>query len=684
MAQKQHKLSDLIQTNYREALTLARQQRATQKAGSTEAIQLSLLEAEAHFLSGSPRQALTILQTPIDPKFEQADLFTRQQLLACRVLTELGEFEQASLCLEKIVKVRAECAKRALVFAQARLHLVTGQLEDARSLLALSERSSSIAENAELELLLGLSLRDWKLADAVNHLETSVALSTSNALVQTEALLALADCHLRLDNIDAAQQVASTLEACPVPELRDSDVLRLRAKLAVASGENTAGVNTYQLAIAQAEAHERFEFARVLYLELANILEEAGQHVEALDAMKTAQHMSERQVAQSIRTREILSQNSHSVEQLRQAFNAEKQAHDELKSAHARLNAVLGLARGLTGTLDTQTLLRHSYQAISPYMAADAFFIALHNEAQAQLDILFAMDFGQLLPEQAVPLSKRDSYAVDCFTNQQTIIEDDAIGQGKESFFGTNTIGLPRSMLFVPLINREECLGVISIQSADANAYLTEDVELVEALAGFIAAALANALRHESIQQLNRALEAEKTALDRAHQRIEHLALHDQLTGLPNRRLLQRQVDQMIDDNLLFSIGYIDLNDFKPINDQFGHEAGDLLLNVLAARMRQVAKEKDLLVARIGGDEFILLAPKCSAEQTKLLLSGLLDRISQPIELPQSVVSVSACVGVAEFGNHGKSLQRLMSAADQALYQAKNSDDRVIIATAQG
>lgn len=680
MAREKEELYELLQQDYRAALARARQLRSASQISSRERLEYSFIEAKAHFLAGSPRQALTLLQSPIDTNQPLTDLFARQRLLASRVLTELGEFEQASLCLEQVVQIQVGTAKHELLYAQARLHLLTGQLEDARSLLALSDRDNDARNHAELELLLGLSIREWKLADAINHLEAAFALATHDTLLQTEALLALADCHLCRDDLMQAQATAAIIEQTKVPELRDSDVLRLHAKLAVATGELTAGVNTYQLAIAQAEAHERFEFARVLYLELANILEESGHHVDALDAMKTAQHLSERQVAQSIRTREILSQNSHSVEQLRQAFNAEKQAHEALKSTHDRLNAVLGLARGLTGTLDTQTLLRHSYQAIAPHMAADAFFIALHNEQQAQLDILFAMDFGLLLPEQSVPLSKRDSYAVECFVSQQTIIEDDAIAQAKESFFGTNTAGTPRSMLFVPLVNREECLGVISIQSAEANAYLTEDVELVEALAGFIAAALANALRHASIQQLNKALEAEKTALDRAHQRIEHLALHDQLTGLPNRRLLQRQVDQLIDDNTLFSIGYIDLNDFKPINDQFGHEAGDLLLNVLAARMRQVAKSHSLLIARIGGDEFILLAASKNAEQTRVMIDALLTSIAQPIELPQAQVSVSASVGIAEFGPHGKSLQRLMSAADQALYQAKESDNKVIIA----
>lgn len=672
------KLSDLLTHDYRAALARAKTLRAQQTLTDQQKLQLSFIEATGQFLSGSPRQALSTLQDAKKSSDSDPLLKSKLLLLTCRILTELGEFEQASLCLEQANKLSAD--NNSLIVMQARLHILTGQTEDARSLLTLSATHTRTHNNAEIELLLGLAISDWRLADAINHLETCVALSNNDDLVHTEALLALADCYLRGDDLDLAKHTAASLAQGKVPELRDSDVLRLHAKLAIASAETDLGVNTYQLAIAQAEAHERFEFARVLYLELANILEESGYHVEALDAMKTAQHMSERQVAQSIRTREILSQNSHSVEQLRQAFNAEKQAHEALKTAHDRLNAVMGLARGLTGTLDTQTLLRHSYQAIAPHMAADGFFIALHNEAQTQLDILFGMDFGQLLPDLSVPLSKRDSYIVECFVSQTTLIEDNSVTVEKDAYFGTNTAGMPRSMLFIPLINRDQCLGVLSIQSAHANAYLTEDIELAEALGGFIAAALANAVRHESIQQLNQALESEKIALDKAHQRIEHLALHDQLTGLPNRRLLQRKVDHLLDSGRAFSIGYIDLNDFKPINDEFGHEAGDLLLNVLAARMKQVADHQNFLIARIGGDEFILLGEQRNALQTRLLVSLLFDQINQPIELQQATVNISASVGIAEYGTHGKSLQRLMSAADQALYIAKGSKEKVVIA----
>ncbi|WP_332848803.1 sensor domain-containing protein [Massilia sp. S19_KUP03_FR1] len=157
--------------------------------------------------------------------------------------------------------------------------------------------------------------------------------------------------------------------------------------------------------------------------------------------------------------------------------------------------------------------------------------------------------------------------------------------------------------------------------------------------------------------------------------RLQHLAHHDPLTGLANRSLLQDRLQQGIDDALhhgrLGALAFLDVDNFKHINDTFGHEAGDDVLRCIAERLRHSLREDDT-VARVGGDEFVLLI---NHQPSIRHVTDLVERVRQslcaPIHAVGKEIIASASIGVALFPDNGVVAEQIMRAADAAMYHAK-------------
>ncbi|WP_437881976.1 7TM diverse intracellular signaling domain-containing protein [Pseudomonas sp. LRF_L74] len=188
-------------------------------------------------------------------------------------------------------------------------------------------------------------------------------------------------------------------------------------------------------------------------------------------------------------------------------------------------------------------------------------------------------------------------------------------------------------------------------------------------------------LREEELQEHERELEqrvAERTeALEAANQRLRAMAMKDPLTSLPNRNSLQRQMDMALRRaqrrQELLGVMLIDLDGFKPINDQLGHAAGDLVLVEVARRIQSCSRETDT-PARLGGDEFVLVCETiASSEDAHYLAERMREVISRPIELEDGQpVTVGASIGVALTLGEEDS-KSLMRRADEAMYAAKSA-----------
>lgn len=166
-----------------------------------------------------------------------------------------------------------------------------------------------------------------------------------------------------------------------------------------------------------------------------------------------------------------------------------------------------------------------------------------------------------------------------------------------------------------------------------------------------------------------------------AHAQIQHLSMHDALTGLPNRNLLARHLEEALSryshapDNASDTHGLtlllLDLDDFKPINDTLGHPVGDAVLLEVARRLREATREQDL-VARLGGDEFLMvLSGLTNDHEVDRFCARLIDNLRQPIAYADQQLYIGASMGIAQSHLQGADSTELIRCADIALYAAK-------------
>ncbi|SEL11316.1 EAL domain-containing protein [Ectothiorhodospira marina] len=158
-------------------------------------------------------------------------------------------------------------------------------------------------------------------------------------------------------------------------------------------------------------------------------------------------------------------------------------------------------------------------------------------------------------------------------------------------------------------------------------------------------------------------------------QRLEYLAFHDPLTGLPNRSVMLDRIDRAIAqarrDQQTVAVVFIDLDDFKVVNDSLGHAQGDQLLIHIAQRLRTLLREEDT-VARFGGDEFILLLSSLThVEDVIPVIEKLQASLNQPVSLPCQQVSITVSIGIAVYPGDSDCPEELVRHADAAMYRAK-------------
>lgn len=172
----------------------------------------------------------------------------------------------------------------------------------------------------------------------------------------------------------------------------------------------------------------------------------------------------------------------------------------------------------------------------------------------------------------------------------------------------------------------------------------------------------------EAFNQMTQDIQAEQA-------KLHHQANYDSLTGQPNRMFARERLDLEIRSaerqKQRFAVMFVDLDDFKVVNDTLGHAAGDRLLRKVCSRMASRLRGEDML-ARLGGDEFLVLAPRIgNAEEAREVADRLLQAVREPTDLEGKEVVIHGSVGIAIFPGDGNSADSLMANADNAMYQAK-------------
>lgn len=178
-----------------------------------------------------------------------------------------------------------------------------------------------------------------------------------------------------------------------------------------------------------------------------------------------------------------------------------------------------------------------------------------------------------------------------------------------------------------------------------------------------------------SVNHMQDQIQQQLEALQASREELEHLARHDVLTGLYNRRAFQERLEHTLVRSLRsggrFALLFIDVDNFKGINDRFGHEAGDAALRIVALRLSTATRKADT-VARMGGDEFVVLLENPSQREDIVnIAEKLLESVRAPILFEGHAMQVGFSIGISQYPDDGDSAAQLLSRADQAMYETK-------------
>jgi diguanylate cyclase (GGDEF)-like protein len=211
--------------------------------------------------------------------------------------------------------------------------------------------------------------------------------------------------------------------------------------------------------------------------------------------------------------------------------------------------------------------------------------------------------------------------------------------------------------LGVPLTSHQGTIGVLALRSYSGDVpYTEQDQELLQ----FVSAQIATAVERKQL-----------------HEQLKYTARYDELTNLPNRRLLFDRLDTALARSRRnqgrMALLYVDLDRFKQVNDTFGHAAGDALLRGVAERLTRCVRDVDT-VARIGGDEFVVLLENIQEpDHAAIVADRIRAELHQPVNFAERRLCATPSIGIALYPEHGDETQQLLRHADEAMYTAKKA-----------
>lgn len=323
-----------------------------------------------------------------------------------------------------------------------------------------------------------------------------------------------------------------------------------------------------------------------------------------------------------------------------------------------QLQAINSIAQQMTVVLDLNELLHKVCVLIRDAFNADHVAVLLKEESE----LVLRANEGKLALNSSGDShwsSQKDVWR-HLLSDDTTLIENDIADQGDAGELFLEA----RSRMRIPLVSFGQTLGVLELDSLHPGAFQTTDQQTLESVADICATAIQNAQHVERVRQL---------------------AYLDGLTGIFNRRFFELRVGEEIERAKRFGAGMamimVDIDQFKRLNDEFGHLLGDEVLRQVASIFSQNLRKIDV-VCRCGGEEFVILLSQTNAEHA-LRVAEKLRRIVESWQFPGVARPVTISAGVATYPEYGKTRDELMKAADAGMYAAKQAGrNRVCLAPA--
>ncbi len=244
-----------------------------------------------------------------------------------------------------------------------------------------------------------------------------------------------------------------------------------------------------------------------------------------------------------------------------------------------------------------------------------------------------------------------------CIQARGPLISDNIETDDRVNKNACRLIGL-NSMIVVPLIYKNDVVGIIKVLSKKAGHFGEEDIKILELMSGLIAAAM-------------------YTAMSNCESELFHKATHDSLTGISNRSIFYDRLRQVLSRATRkfehFGIISLDMDGLKEINDNYGHRTGDASIKEVALRINSTLREADT-VSRLGGDEFgIIVVAVPGRDDLKALIQRLDSAITKPFDFEGVSINLRASIGYALFSEDGIEIDVLIEQADKSMYEAKRA-----------
>ena len=325
----------------------------------------------------------------------------------------------------------------------------------------------------------------------------------------------------------------------------------------------------------------------------------------------------------------------------------------ERKCAETLQAALYSVSEAAHSAEDMLALFQQIHRIIAGLLPASNFFVALYDEKNDKLSFPYSVDEH----DQTAALQTSDS----------NTLSAEVIRSGQPLLLTPETSAVlaeraasgraPLYCLGAPLNSHKGTIGALVVQRYSGGTCFTEmDKELLQ----FVSTQVAAAIERIKIQT-----------------RLQYIAQYDPLTNLPNRELLRDRLRTALtrarreQGNL--SLLYLDLDKFKHVNDNFGHASGDLLLQMVADRLKECLREADT-IARIGGDEFVVLLEKTrSPAYVCAIAEKIRTAFNQSFDLAGNTAHILPSIGVALYPQHGDDEEQLLRHADEAMYIAKRN-----------
>jgi diguanylate cyclase (GGDEF)-like protein/putative nucleotidyltransferase with HDIG domain len=333
-------------------------------------------------------------------------------------------------------------------------------------------------------------------------------------------------------------------------------------------------------------------------------------------------------------------------------------AYDQIRDAHREVYTLYEIARKFGSSLEVEATLSVLVDKVGHVVPFDTCAVYVYDEVKGYAATALAVGLdADALRDRCIALG--EGVTGFALANRRPVnrLHPSLDFAGIELKSDRNY----RSMASLPLFKGDLLLGALSLYSTTLKEYSDNQIRLLETVTRLASDALANATHHA---------------------RAESNALTDQLTGLPNARGLHLRFDEEVArarrSNRPFQVIMLDLDDFKLVNDTFGHKVGDRMLGDVASLIQSQLREYDFL-ARYAGDEFVALLPDLTAHQATELCERI-ERVVSSFTLnvrAETHARVGISIGASVFGADGETLDQLLVAADQAMYRAKSAHKTV-------